>query len=280
MVAVLDAGLGAAAALRRPVTGRVVSVHRKAVYLGFDTQRSGEHPERGAGPSSGAVELVALVTPAVESGPLHVRVTALPDCRVGERVTGDGTRLAGSRWAVRGPGTVWRGAVPALGPALGPVDDALLRPAVDAADRELTAAARGATLEELTTGLGGRGPGLTPAGDDLLAGLVLVARIGGGEQAEPWLVDLVAGIRTTEVARAFLGWAARGQSVAPAHDWLAAVVAGDGASARRALARLHAVGADSGRHLGAGLALGLRQLPRVVSQTARAAAGPSLRQRT
>ncbi|GAA4775520.1 DUF2877 domain-containing protein [Actinomycetospora chlora] len=271
MVAVLDAGLGAAALLRRPVTGRVVSVHRRAAYLRLDTQRS------GAGPSGEDGELVALVAPGVEPGPLHVRVTDLPACRAGERVTGDGSTLAGPRWAVGGPGTVWRGSAPALGP----VDDALLRPALDAVAGQPTRT----TLEELAAELGGRGPGLTPAGDDVLAGLVLVARIAGGEPAEPGLADLVAGVRTTEVSRAFLAWAARGQSIAPAHDWLDAVAAGDAAEARRALARLHAVGADSGRHLGAGLALGLcrtgaGQLPRVVSQTARATAGPSLRQRT
>jgi hypothetical protein len=265
-VTVLDAGLGAAALLRRPVTGRVVSVHRRAAYLRLDG------------------ELVALVAAGVDPGPLHVRCAALPACRPGEAVRGDGGRLAGRTWALRGPGEVWRGTAPDT-PALR--DEELVRAAL--APGEVIEAGEHALVTDGVAGVaaavGGRGPGLTPSGDDLLAGVVLVARIAGGAAAEEGLAALVAGVRTTEVARAFLAWAARGQSIAPAHDWLDAVAAGDAAGARRALARLHAVGADSGRHLGAGLALGLcrtgaGQLPRVVSQTARATAGPSLRQRT
>jgi hypothetical protein len=125
--------------------------------------------------------------------------------------------------------------------------------------------------------LGGWGPGLTPAGDDLLAGVLLVARVVGGPAAEEDLRAVAAEVRTTEVARAFLVWAARGQSIAPAHEWLAAVAAGDGVGARRALERLHRVGADSGRSLAAGLALGVGQLPRSATQTARADTWPGLR---
>ena len=250
---IVDAGLGAAGLLRRPVVGRVVSVHRKAAYLRLEG------------------ELVALVAPGVEPGPIHVRCTSLPPCRVGEAVSGDGTRLAGQCWALRGPGAVWRGTVP---DAL--ADSTLAREAL-VPGRIVEAAARARDLEGLAAGVGGRGPGLTPAGDDVLAGAVLVARAAGAD--EEWLTALTASVRTTEVSGAFLAWAARGQSVAPAHDWLHAVAAGDRPGARNALTRLHRLGADSGRHLGAGLALGLAQLPRVVSQTARAAAGPGLRQR-
>ena len=258
---IVDAGLGAAGLLRRPVAGRVVSVHRKAVYLRLGT------------------ELVALVAPDVDPGPVHVRCAALPPCRVCEAVTGDGTRLAGQQWALRGPGAVWWGTTP--GPlALAARDEALVREALVAGEVIATAArALGRGTEALVAAVGGRGPGLTPAGDDVLAGVVLVDRAAGGPGVEDRLQALCAGVRTTEVAAAFLAWAARGQSVAPAHDWLHAVAAGDRPAASRALARLHALGADSGRHLAAGMALGLGQLPRVVSQTARADAGPGLRHR-
>ncbi|MEJ2863924.1 oxamate carbamoyltransferase subunit AllH family protein [Actinomycetospora flava] len=250
---IVDAGIGAAELLRRPVSGRVVSVHRKAAYLRLDGS------------------LVALVAPDADPGPIHVRCAALPPCRVGEHVTGDGPRLAGERWALRGPGAVWRGTVPGT-----LVDSALARKALISGEI-VEAAARTETLDDLAATVGGRGPGLTPAGDDVLAGAVLVAWAAGADEAR--LVALTGAVRTTEVSRAFLAWAARGQSVAPAHDWLHAVAAGDRAGAGRALARLHRLGADSGRHLGAGMALGFAQLPRVVSQTARAATGPGLRQR-
>ncbi|GAA4909985.1 uncharacterized protein DUF2877 [Actinomycetospora succinea] len=258
---IVDAGLGAAGLLRRPVSGRVVSVHRKAAYLRFGDA------------------LVALVAPGVEPGPVHVRCTTLPPCRVGEAVTGDGSRLAGRQWALRGPGAVWWGTSP--GPLeLAARDDALVREALVPGEVIVAAArALGSGLDALVGAVGGRGPGLTPAGDDVLAGVVLVDRAAGGPAVEERLTAVCASVPTTEVARAFLAWAARGQSVAPAHDWLGAVAAGDRDAASRALARLHALGADSGRHLAAGMALGLGQLPRVVSQTARADAGPGLRHR-
>ncbi|MDD7938290.1 DUF2877 domain-containing protein [Actinomycetospora lutea] len=278
---IVDAGLGAAGLLRRPVAGRVVSVHRKAAYLRLDTEQSGEHADRGAGHIDGAGALVALVAPGVEPGPVHVRCTTLPPCRIGEAVTGDGSRLAGPRWALRGPGAVWWGTTP--GPdALAARDDDLVRAALVPGEL-LAAAARATSPEDLAAAVGGRGPGLTPAGDDVLAGVVLVERAAGGPGVEDRLAAVCAAVRTTGPSRAFLAWAARGQSVAPAHDWLHAVAAGDRAAATRALARLHALGADSGRHLAAGMALRLLtlpgQLPRVVSQTARAAPGPGLRHR-
>jgi hypothetical protein len=237
VVEVLDAGVGAAEVLRRPVRGRVVSVHRRAAYLRLDG------------------ELVALVAPGVDPGPLHVRCVALPVVRCGESVTGDDGVLRGSSgWAVRGSGPIWRGELPPVPGLVAHADDEVVRRAV--AGVELAEEARGLGLGEVAAVLGGRGPGLTPSGDDVLAGLLLVAAAAG----TAGLDALVERVATTEVARAFLVWAARGQSIASAHDWLAAVAAGDPSSAGRALVRLHSVGADSGVHLAAGLALGVGSL--------------------
>ena len=105
--------------------------------------------------------------------------------------------------------------------------------------------------------LAGLGPGLTPAGDDVLAGVLLVARARGGPAAEPALVHAAAEARTNDVARAFLAWAARGQSIAPVHDLLTAAVTSDRAGATSALRRLLAVGHSSGADLAFGLRLGL-----------------------
>ncbi len=281
MVTALDAGLGAAEVLARPATGQVVSVHRRAAYVRLDG------------------ELIALVAPGVDPGPLHVRCVALPALRPGEAVAGDGRRLTGATWAVRVPSTRWRGALPDPAALAGRAQDAAVDAAVDAAPT--TTAAAGAVLrradgfeglDALAALLGGRGPGLTPSGDDVLAGVLLVARLAGGPAAEDRLRACAAGVSTTEVSRAFLAWAARGQSIAPAHDWLLAVAADDAPGATRALTRLHGIGADSGRHLAAGLALGLSrlglsrlgvarlgvaQLPRSATHTARAGTSPGLR---
>lgn len=252
MVAVLDAGLGATGAASATTSGTVVSVHRRAAYV------------RLGG------ELVALVAPGVDPGPLHVRCAALPVLRPGEEVTADRGRLAGPGWALRLPEEPWRGALPDPA-ALAGADDGTLREAASGAEVPTGGPA------ELAAVLGGRGPGLTPAGDDVLAGVVLVARVAGGPAAEERLRAVVAGIRTTEVSRTFLGWAARGQSIAPVHDWLLALSAGDARAARQAFDRLCSVGADSGRSLAAGLARGVGQLPRSATQTARAGTSPGLR---
>lgn len=263
MVRALDAGLGAAEVLGRPGSGRVVSVHRRAAYL-----RLGD-------------DLIALVGPGVDPGPLHVRCPVLPALCPGEAVTGDGRLLRGPAWAVGVPATVWRGALPDAAALAAHAQDGTVREAAGAAlSVTVDPAVVPGGVDELAALLGGRGPGLTPSGDDVLAGVVLVARLAGGEAVEQRLCASVAAVPTTDVARAFLAWAARGQSIAPVHDWLLAVGAGDAPTASRALARLRAVGADSGRHLAAGLALGIGQLPRSATHMARAGTSPGLRHRT
>ncbi len=112
-------------------------------------------------------------------------------------------------------------------------------------------------LTGLAARLGGRGPGLTPAGDDVLAGVLLAARARCGPSAEPELSAVAASICTTEPALAFLAWAARGQCIEPAHTVLLALTRRDEARAHAAATRLVTIGASSGAALLAGLRLGL-----------------------
>ncbi len=112
----------------------------------------------------------------------------------------------------------------------------------------------------------GRGPGLTPAGDDVLAGLLFAARLLGGPEAEGRLESIAHGARTTLISRAFLLWAARGQAIAPVHDLLDAAVAGRRRLARSAAAALGRVGESSGADFALGLRWGIETLgfaPRV-----------------
>lgn len=121
-----------------------------------------------------------------------------------------------------------------------------------AAGRPDAAAAAGRALV-------GAGPGLTPAGDDVLAGLfagiaVLAPAIG------PWCAAVAADAvatgdrvaagavdRTTSVSAALLRHAVRGQVAQPAADWLHALAGrGSPEAATRALLR---VGATSGHDL-------------------------------
>lgn len=102
-----------------------------------------------------------------------------------------------------------------------PVDEAAYRArraAVPAADA--VAHGDGEAAERLLTGVLGLGPGLTPSGDDVAAGLLLVlyAVLGAGSpQLGPLAAAVVAAARsrTTAVSAALLAEAAAGRTSAP-----------------------------------------------------------------
>jgi hypothetical protein len=216
---VLDVGLGARAATRHSGTGRVLATYRRAAYLTL---------------SAG---LCALTTAAAPAGPLHLRCRQLPPCRPGERVRTDGRTLHGEAWSLPLDAPTWIGALPPAG--------------------RLSGAIGAAELVEYAARLGGRGPGLTPAGDDVLAGLMLVASAAGSAGDTRSLIAVAASVRTTKVAAGFLHWAARGQCIEPAHAVLA-VLAEHGAEADApACPRLTTIGSSSGAALLAGIRIGL-----------------------
>lgn len=227
----MELGLGAHEVLSAGGRGTVVAVFSKAAYLRLP-----------AG-------LVALTTRQVPAGPIHAR-GSFPIHRLaaGQRVTVDGSvlglDLAGA--------TVWRGTLPELST----VDSSVL----DGAPASALAAYPGhvdRAVEHLATGdlpgtvdaLAGLGPGLTPAGDDALAGILLVA----GASDRPAAVDAAGRARTNDVARAFLAWAARGQSIEPVHRLLQT-------GGAQALGELLRFGHSSGADFVLGLRLGLRLL--------------------
>jgi Protein of unknown function (DUF2877) len=131
-------------------------------------------------------------------------------------------------------------------PALVPPDpDDLVRAVLD---RDVEAAAvAGARLI-------GRGGGLTPDGDDLVAGVAAVIAAGDwpGALREAWVGALIGGDlrrRTTALSATLLELAALGMGPEP----LQALVAGDPG----ALARLEAIGHSTGRAIARGAAVGL-----------------------
>jgi Protein of unknown function (DUF2877) len=106
------------------------------------------------------------------------------------------------------------------------------------------------------TGLLGRGPGLTPSGDDVLTGfLVGAAAFGVDAGALRHAIAVLAPVRTTALSAALLWHAARGECI----DELAAVAAVlSGRSEQteqtgRAVGRLLAVGDSSGAAMACGL---------------------------
>jgi len=221
-------------------SGRVAAVFRRAIYLSV--------------PGG----LFALVGPDAEPGPLHAHMTRLPDVSTGDPVLASGGRLSVAGRPVPGRPAVWRAPpLPEPGRA-----GAIARTLRRVLDHEPDLAFGAGTVpipvdpDEAAATLAGRGAGLTPAGDDVLAGLLLVARMRAGPAAEARLVAIAGTCRTHDISRAFLAQAARGRSLAAVHDLLDAGADGDEDAARRARARLARVGHTSGLDLAYGVLAG------------------------
>lgn len=236
----VELGLGAEAAFAAGGSGRVAATFSKAAYLRL--------------PGG----LVALTTPDVPSGPIHARGRIpLDRLAAGDRVTvEDGVVGSGPVSVDLAGATVWAGRLPGrtdLAPGRDLALDLLDAVPTALADRVYTERVRRAVARlerhDLAGAVGvlcGLGPGLTPAGDDALAGVLLVAQ---------QRVDVEAA-RTNDIARAFLAWAARGQSIEPVHRFLVAVAEGDRTGAGAALGSLVRFGHSSGADLAYGLRLG------------------------
>ena len=153
----------------------------------------------------------------------------------------------------------WR--IASAGPGIGPLPEPLAGELalLTAAGRLLDAA----QALRAAGGLLGRGQGLTPSGDDLVAGFLVTLRTHGTdpglhaftEQLAAW-VDQRAPASTTALSAALLGHAGRGQALDEVVDLLDAVAGRAGPVGPR-LERLLAVGHQSGRDLAHGVAAGL-----------------------
>lgn len=260
-------GIGAREVLDVPGTGTVAAVYRRAAYLRL--------------PGG----IVALVAPGVPPGPLWIRGDPVPgeteplpqaspaggqqglgvDAPVS--VSEDWLEVAGMRLPIAATDT-WIGPLP---------DPARLRAGLPLAMEILTTAPRSALLGDpwrpallraeaavhrgelcgAAAHLAGLGPGLTPAGDDALAGILLAHRALLGPGAEPHLLAAARSGVTTDLSAALLAWAARGQAVEPVHDLLTALAAGDWAGTVTAARGVASLGATSGADLLFGLRLGL-----------------------
>ncbi len=141
----------------------------------------------------------------------------------------------------------------------------------DVASQQLRAALSSASPPALLAAakpLLGRGPGLTPEGDDYLAGALAATRLLGNAVDSKTSTTLLASVavhiarladvRTTTFSAALIHNALRAQVVAPAASLLRAVTGrGDVAPAHRVLSK---VGHSSGPALAAGIVLGAQAL--------------------
>ncbi len=248
----LELGVGALETLSVPGTGRVVGVYSKAAYLRLP-----------AG-------LIALTSFDVASGPGHARSEVpLDRLRVDDKVVVTRSLLqAGPVLLDLGGAPVWRGPVPtAAGLDSGRrlALELLEKAPASALDHKVVESAtpllKQGDISRCAARLGGVGSGLTPAGDDFLAGILLTANIRWGEAAAPKLIDSAAKVETNDIARMFLHWAARGQSIEPVHRFLMSATEGDAEGGAEALRDLLGFGQSSGADVALGLKLGLDLIP-------------------
>jgi len=241
-------GGGAREALEAGDLGEVLAWFPQACYASFP------------------VGLLAIVGEGVHPGPLHLGIEGdLPRIPVGDPVAVGPDRLSVGAIEVRVGERTWRGWTPrpqqmeagagaaALAASEGG-ERSLLDPRARAAAADALAAD---ALEEAARALEGRGPGLTPSGDDALAGILFARRLLAGPPGEERLVSVARSASTTPIAAAFTLWAAWGQALAPAHRLVAAACRGDAGSARAAAGALALVGESSGADFCVGLELGL-----------------------
>lgn len=266
------ASLGVRSALGGPRRhGRVVAVFPSAVYLRVD--RSPE-PAVIALTASDAVRPPNAVVLAVPTRQEPFRAVREGD----EAYVGDGCALVDGR--LRARVRRWWDPTPVLGPlslarlshgerTLGTVTGPWGLSGHEAPKRLAEACLAGdlAHAVDAAERIVGLGPGLTPSGDDAMAGLLLALRLlggavpGGGRAV--WLADWLgaavtanAGDRTTSLAATLLHCAARGQASFEAAAVLRGIAGQDPLvpAARRLLATGHTSGAD----LSWGLLLGCR----------------------
>ncbi len=245
------AGLGAKEALAGGGEGRVIASFPKAVYVSL--------------PGG----ILVLVAHDVHPGPLYLVLDGPPPkVPPGAAVRAEPGHLrVGTADISLGEARAWVGPLPsptALGRGavlLAEVAGELAARSALHADPFRDRAARAhASLEagdltEAVAHLAGLGPGLTPAGDDALAGVLFIRRV-QGEEAEPALLSAAAA-RTTEIAAAFLSWAARGQALAPGHDLIGAAANGDREACQAAAGTLARIGETSGTDFALGISWAL-----------------------
>lgn len=241
-----------------PAPADVVAVFDRAVYL---RRGAGDDAGGSAGDDSGAHDVLPLLAPDALILPGALRVAASTDLdslgvRVGDQVlVGEGeVHTPGGGLVVR---RFWRPrAVPSAAlpeparqaalaglVALEPCSDLL----PDVVASRLTGPARS---------LVGLGPGLTPAGDDVLCGLLLGLRASGRSHGLARLEQAVLPLltRTTALSATLLRQAAQGYAVPPLadllHAWHRGASVQDLAAAGRRVA-------DIGHTSGPALLLGL-----------------------
>lgn len=262
-----DRAAGAIPLLQRTGTGRVLWA------------RAADPGDRFAGPAAWLRlpdGVVGLAPPGAPLGPVWInRPEPWPALTEGANVTVDDAGLRGPDGALileRRLASSWRGPLPEArrlraAPARALVTEALqacgpsvllTEPWSEAVQPALATIGRLEPLDSLTAvarALGGLGPGLTPAGDDALSGVLFAFRAMADASVEPALTAVAASVRTSELSTAVLTAAASGSHIEPVHDLVMAAAADEKTAAAKAAVDLDRYGSSSGRDVAFGLRL-------------------------
>lgn len=240
-----------------PVIGRLLGASPAGLYLSFD-------PVGGTVAGAGSViavlptSSVQLPLAMVTSDPIP---SVLPDDSI---VVGDGVLRVGThawqtvRWFDPKPSSHREPHPEALAEAA----ESLWNLSADEAGMPVAeaweaSAALAAGDPEPCRGLLGAGPGLTPAGDDVVAGAVAACALSGAGPRlhEVEMLIARASVSTTALSAALLWCASQGQVVPEAAELLRAL--GIGTAIAPALSHLRAVGSTSGTALAIGMVAAL-----------------------
>jgi hypothetical protein len=259
--------IGPVVDLRTPRSGRVHSVFTHAVNLEF-----GDEMWTVVAPSGHDAALTVRLSGVVVPGGLglraddpvcvrssHIRAgTAVIDARTAVRwmpqaydadLNGLGERAAGLEAAARH--VAWAGSWPLAGAVAGALASGGRSDLDDAVRRAM-----------------GRGPGLTPAGDDVIVGILAVLTAPGLAGCEPVAARLRAALApalptTTDISRALLRQASHGQVSRPVWELTRTMLSGSSTAASAlAQADVLSTGATSGGDTCAGLVAACRLLSR------------------
>jgi hypothetical protein len=242
--------------------GRVLASFRHGHYVKFGTT------------------VFAIGQERIHAGPLHLLYAGpLPLLRTDSPITMSPDRLwsrqveidlrRATRWDPLPPGTE---SLESSLEMLERICQPLPPPDLDVDWRSVEWASRDEDLTSLRLLLEGRGPGLTPVGDDVLAGVLFLRALARPDDRR--LAMLAQSAATSDLSRGFLHWAGRGHSIEPVHRLIRQAGIGHEDAAEQTAAIIANIGASSGPALLAGIGLaagaiqsekGLRaSLPQVV----------------
>jgi len=119
------------------------------------------------------------------------------------------------------------------------------------------------SLKVVTSSLAGLGPGLTPSGDDFLAGVLVALALAHEHRPDAVLVEIAALLtetaapRTNEISAAYLRAAHAGEVTERWHPLIAAIASGHAAGVGTAAGAVMEVGETSGADMLAGFLTGI-----------------------